>query len=362
MRGQWLGSCHPDGGNGFPSELMINIDKVGKHFSVAAYVNPSTTDAPGSVSYFTFPEGRERLSANVNLFPIHPDTKLPTEWSVIKKHFPNTTHADVATIELDFKKDLLEFKVEADNGVKLTGKAENSVLPDSSHIAPNQISWQEFKRHVASVIDADFIFRGQREPWPLRTSFHRLERFLINSFIKQDVQQLHRHLSAITQHYFDLNVPEQNGAFLNLLQHHGYPTPLLDWTLSPYVAAFFAFKGVPADYSGDVRIYMLEQSKLTDVSEQSLFLDPAFPHISRWEFVALDNPRAVPQQAVTTVSNVADIEKFILNKSENILWAFDIPARERNEVMKELRQMGITAASMFPGIDGVCAHFKEQNF
>lgn len=362
MRGQWLGSCQPDGGNGFASELMINIDKVDKHFSAAAYINPSREDAPGSVSYFIFPEGRESFSVNANLLPIHPHTKLPTEWEQIREFFPNTTHADNAIIEFDFNKNFLKFKVKANNGVKLIGNAENSVLPDNSRIRRNPVPWREFKERVAEIIDENFIFRGQREPWPLRTSFHRYERFLISNFLHQDVKQLHRHLSSITQHFFDLNVPDQNGAFLNLLQHHGYPTPLLDWTLSPYVAAFFAFRDVPENYEGDIRIYMLEQSKLQDISLQSLFLDPAFPHLSRWEFVALDNPRAVPQQAVTTVSNVADIERFILDKSGNILWAFDIPARERNEVMKELRQMGITSASMFPGIDGVCAHFKEQNF
>ena len=42
--------------------------------------------------------------------------------------------------------------------------------------------------------------------------------------------------------------------------------------------------------------------------------------------------------------------------------AIDIPANEREAVMQDLRYMGITAGSMFPGIDGVCEELLERNF
>ena len=40
----------------------------------------------------------------------------------------------------------------------------------------------------------------------------------------------------------------------------------------------------------------------------------------------------------------------------------DIPAKDREAAMRDLRFMGITAGSMFPSIDGVCEELRECNF
>lgn len=74
----------------------------------------------------------------------------------------------------------------------------------------------------------------------------------------------------------------------------------------------------------------------------------------------------VPQQAVSTVTNVDDIESYIkgydTDPSTPLLKIIDLPVRDRTAVMRELSVMGITAASMFPGLDGACEELKERFF
>ena len=48
--------------------------------------------------------------------------------------------------------------------------------------------------------------------------------------------------------------------------------------------------------------------------------------------------------------------------SKKYLKVIDLPALGRAEAVKELRMIGITAGSLFPGLDGACKQLREQMF
>ena len=73
----------------------------------------------------------------------------------------------------------------------------------------------------------------------------------------------------------------------------------------------------------------------------------------------------IPQQAASTVTNIDDIESYIQSVQQNgktYLWAIDLPVDNRRQVIRDLSYMGITAGSLFPGLDGACEELRERNF
>ncbi len=350
---------------------MINVDLVEDHFDCVAYVIPSAKELPSSVVYFSTPNKSDEQVAQAYIAPIDPRTGFQGDWESIKALYgEGVVHSSNAKVLLKIMNCRLHINATTDIGMTFVAALDKPTANANakSKIAGQKMSWDAFKASISLRSQSSFLFRGQSEPWSLCTSFHRRGRYRMSEFTGKDVKQLHQRLSAITRHFFDLTVPDQNGAFFNLLQHHGYPTPLLDWSHSPYVAAFFAFRGRPIDYQGDdvVRVYIFNNQGWQKRFPQIKNLDPPFPHLSVMEFISIDNPRLVPQQAVTTVTNLHDIEAYILEKEsetgERYLEAIDIPANEREVAMRDLRFMGITAGSMFPSIDGVCEELRERNF
>ncbi len=365
MRGQWIGKYT----GSVQGDVILNIDETEEGFVGIAYVTPSDKGLPSSAAYFATDGKSERHEVVAFVNPIDPRNGFQCKWADISHLYgENVVHSERANIIMEVVDGALQIQAVTDVDVEFHSRLEAPRETDKSLIPGVQMTWSEFKSHITQRSRTRFMFRGQRQPWRLRTSFHRHGRYLMNRFTEQDVRQLHRRLSAITAHYFDLSVPEENGAFFNLMQHHGYPTPLLDWSHSPYVAAFFAFRDWPIHFTGDgvARIYIFNEQAWRKDFPQIQNLDPAFLHLSVMEFIAIDNPRLVPQQSVTTVTNIDDIEAYMLARGadtgKQYLEAIDIPAAEREEAMRDLRFMGITPGSMFPSIDGVCEELRECNF
>jgi len=69
------------------------------------------------------------------------------------------------------------------------------------------------------------------------------------------------------------------------------------------------------------------------------------------------------------LANVVDIEALIIATEEQAgekdldsLTTIDLPLSEARQGLDELRHMGITHASLFPGIDGVCHELADRFF
>jgi hypothetical protein len=363
LKGQWIGRTEGD----LPGQIIINVDDLGKTYGGVAFVIPDKKGMPSSAAYFKTPDRKAKTVCKAFTAPIDPRTSLPTAWENIKNLFPGVSHSNEATVELCFEKDRLVVKAETNLGTHIECSIKRNLPTEMSDIKGETKTWEDYKTFVSKLVGQKNVFRGQRKPWKLRTTFHRKGRYDLTRFLNVDVPLLYRHLSARTSHVFNLEIPKENGAFLSLVQHHGYPTPLLDWTYSPYVAAFFAFRNVSKTKKNDVvRVYIFDQERWRGDWNQVTMLNVPFLHLSIIEFLAIDNERLIPQQSATTVTNVDDMEAYIRDKENQkscaYITAVDIPASERNKVMQELSFMGITAGSMFPGLDGACEELRERMF
>jgi len=141
----------------------------------------------------------------------------------------------------------------------------------------------------------------------------------------------------------------------------------VDWTHSPYIAAFFAFRRLrqPAKEGDFVRIFKFDAKSWSRLP-QLLKLAPLPPHLSILDALAIENTRSLPQQALSTITNVDDIETYVQQqealRGSTFLEAFDLPASEKPKVWRDLALMGIGAGSLFPGLDGTCEQLKDRYF
>lgn len=370
MNGQWLGRFTDTNGDGL---ILVNIDERESYYQGVAFVHPDNRTLPSSAAAFRTKNKDAQCQLRTDaLLPFDPVSSTITTWDAIKEKYPGIDFSQYADVSIALDAATLTLSWVTNLGVKGNCVLARSKAGEPSELKAAKQDWGEFKNHVASLRGKRYLFRGQGDSHRLRTSFHRTGRADLIRFLNEDVQALRNQLSARTKHVFNFAIPDEFGAFLNLIQHHGYPTPLLDWTYSPYVAAFFAYRKISnaaaaeAGQDARVRIFVFDQKEWkTDWQQILLLLFPG-PHLSIGEFMAIENERMIPQQAATTVTSLDDIESYINEKEESkkktYLSAIDLPVRNRREVIHELRHMGITAGSLFPGLDGACEELAGRFF
>ncbi|MEJ2200608.1 MAG: FRG domain-containing protein [Desulfuromonadaceae bacterium] len=207
-------------------------------------------------------------------------------------------------------------------------------------------------------------FRGQSdETWSIIPGIYRghtkpdYERELVRDFRLRSTA----YLSSLPSHDLEL---------LFVMQHHGMPTRLLDWTESYMVALYFAVKEM--ENTNDAAVWILDPWSLNiftlnfrsvptiDLSElQTYVLKDSPQQIHRvveaqWP-VAIrpchGTSRIVAQRGMFTLhgheqSGIEAIKQIGLEK-------IIIDGSQKRSILKELYVAGVTHATVFPDLDGL---------
>ena len=230
-------------------------------------------------------------------------------------------------------------------------------------------TWEAFLELVSHPPYSHWAFRGERdERWPL---FSSLSRYLQNSGVAPAAwsEQEARILRIFKRkaHQFLDKPPDWDDDFqwLALMQHHGAPTRLIDFTWSPYVAAFFALERTV----GDGVVWAMNPARV-DSSRAStpVRTDPRLKgnfqrHFLKGKrrFIWMGEPhtmnrRLIAQSGTFAVPGVLDvaIEDMLTDADqENILAKCVLTHAVREVGMRELYRMNITYATLFPDLDGL---------
>lgn len=250
----------------------------------------------------------------------------------------------------------------------------------------NSMLWQRSIDSNTGKFKPYIAFRGLSEEYDLKTSIQRLkDRRSPNSLEPIELAWRERRMIDTFRMYAQehLSRNASDWEVLLLAQHHRLPTRLLDWTLSPFVALFFATENT-AKWDKDGIIWCvsrLETTKLLPVELQvilknnksTLFsleiLQNHFPSLVQFDDVPKPtliwfeppsiNPRIINQYALFSVmTGVETSQTEYFENNPGLAWGVPIPKELKPEIHDRLQVINITQRTIYPGHEGISLWLK----
>lgn len=233
--------------------------------------------------------------------------------------------------------------------------------------------WEDFVAHTDA--QAGWAFRGEiSTEWPLVTSLaRRLQTFCPDRRLWPVREQRALRIFRRKAHIYlsDSAAITDDLRCLALMQHHGAPTRLLDFTKSPYVAAFFALE----DAIGDAAVYALNTPALWSAAPrfdarltrehidprdagnyERYFIENRLPVVWFGEPSVMDR-RLVAQSGLFVIPGRIDepLDEVLsgYDSPGSLLVKYVLPQAMRAQAMQHLYRMNVTNASLFPDLEGL---------
>ena len=261
-------------------------------------------------------------------------------------------------------------------------------------------SWDQFPSWLQTLEDerrrlvaqaqypvSTFLFRGQgNASWKLATTLERAYPHMLRGIDYYQAAYTARHaIEAHTGKSWDMpdtqvysvgtrklgpmvaeNLPAME--YLAYLRHHAFPSPLLDWTASPFVAAYFAFES-PGLEATRVAIYAyLEHAGEGKVSpsEDVPFIIPVGPTLRT-------DRRHFLQQSQYTLCIIrdrpfwryTDHEAALQSAShwpQDLMWKFTVPVTEKYVALAHLDKFNLNAFSLFGSEESLVRTIAFRSF